>query len=133
MTVSDHDDQQAVRELLASRPAAEVPPDLAARVMARIDDDGPRWLDVLNWRLWTYRLAPVAVALLLAAALGSAPTPSSSSSSEIVEFDELVDAWTADDHADTVPMFTLFGQPDVTDDELLEAVLSAAPDEERWE
>ncbi len=63
------DEQRAVRVVLAARPNRDAPPDFAARVMANLDPAGS-WLDALDWRRWTFRLAPVATALFLVAAVG---------------------------------------------------------------
>ena len=54
--------QEAVAATLSSRPLAEVSPGVASRVMAAVEP-APAWLDMLNWRAWTFRLAPVAAAL----------------------------------------------------------------------
>ena len=61
--------QRCVAAVLASRPVAEAPLGFAVRVMADLEPV-PGWLDALNWRVWTFRLAPVAAALLVVAALG---------------------------------------------------------------
>jgi len=58
-------DQRAVREALAARPLAYARPDFARRVAQAIDADRS-WLDRLDFRAWTWRLAPVAAALSLA-------------------------------------------------------------------
>ena len=122
------EDHRLVMRVLTTRRDAPVPLGFATRVVASLES-GQGWLDALNWRLWTYRLAPVAAALLLVSILTLAPATSRTPA----EFAQLVDAWAADDNADAVPMFSVFWQQDVTEDDLLEAVLTADPDEPRWE
>ena len=85
----------------------------------------PGWLDALNWRVWTFRLAPVAAALMVVAAMGFGPTEAA----EPLEFSDLVAEWVVDEDAEGLPAFSLLWQDDVTDDTLLEAVLTANPDE----
>jgi predicted anti-sigma-YlaC factor YlaD len=60
------EDQRAVREALAARPILRAQPDFAVRVTAAIDADRS-WLDRLDFRVWTWRLVPVAAALSLVA------------------------------------------------------------------
>ncbi|MDP6582303.1 MAG: zf-HC2 domain-containing protein, partial [Vicinamibacterales bacterium] len=116
--------QRFVASVLSARPVAEAPPDFSRRVMASLEPD-TSWLDVLNWRVWTFRLAPVAVALMLVAALGFGTTEAA----EPLEFSELVAEWVVEDEAEGLPAFSLLWQEEVTDDTLLEAVLTADPDE----
>ena len=122
------EDHRRVMSVLTTRPDAPVPLGFATRVVATLGSD-QGWLDALNWRLWTYRLAPVAAALLLVSVLTLAPATSRTP----MEFAQLVDEWAADDNADAVPMFSVFWQQDMSEDELLETVLTADPDEPRWE
>jgi predicted anti-sigma-YlaC factor YlaD len=77
-------DQRLAREALAARPPLRAQPDFAARVAAAIDADRS-WLDRLDFRAWTWRLAPVAAALslvtwvVLQSAGAATDTPASSS------------------------------------------------------
>ena len=118
------DAQRHVAAMLSSRPAAEVPLGFAGRVMANLEPV-PGWLDALNWRVWTFRLAPVAAALMVVAVLGFGPTEAA----EPLEFSDLVAEWVIEDDAEGLPAFSLLWQEEVTDDTLLEAVLTADPDE----
>ena len=118
------DVQRRVAAVLSSRPVAEVPLGFAGRVMANLEPV-PGWLDALNWRVWTFRLAPVAAALLVVAALGFGPTEAA----EPLEFSDLVAEWVVKEDAEGLPAFSLLWQEEVTDDALLEAVLTADPDE----
>lgn len=57
-------DQGAVRRVLAARPALRAQPDFAVRVAAAIEADRS-WIERLDFRVWTWRLVPVAAALSL--------------------------------------------------------------------
>ena len=119
-------EQQVVRRALAARPAAAAPPGLAARVLAELDS-APHWTELLAWRTWTCRLAPVAAGLLAVAFIigrgaGASDPPAS--------VPELAAAWVAGEpEAGDLPAFALLGQEGVDGDRLLEALLSTAPDE----
>lgn len=116
--------QRDVAALLAARPDAAPPLGFATRVMAHLDAP-PTWLDVINWRRWTVRLAPVAAALLVVAAVGLGRAEAV----EPIEFSELVTDWVGEDDAAAPPGFSLLWQGEVSGDVLLEAVLTASPDE----
>jgi predicted anti-sigma-YlaC factor YlaD len=60
--------QQTVARLVRARPSADVPPGFAARVAARLDEP-ETWFGLAEWRAWTWRLVPVAVALFVVAAV----------------------------------------------------------------
>ena len=115
--------QDAVAAVLSARPAAALPLGFATRVMARLDGP-PTWLDVINWRRWTVRLAPVAAGLLVAAAVGLRPAEAV----EPIEFSDLVTDWVEVDDAAGPPALSLLWQEEVTDDALLEAVLTSGRD-----
>ena len=116
--------QRRMAEVLSSRPAAEVPLGFAVRVMANLEPV-PGWLDALNWRVWTFRLAPVAAVLMVVASLGFGPTEAA----EPMEFSDLVAEWVVEEDAQGLPAFSLLWQEEVTGDLLLEAVLTADPDD----
>ena len=121
-------EQTTARRVLTARVAAPVPPGFGARVLAAVHAD-PRWMDLLSWRTWTYRLAPVAAALLLMAGLvvrsAAVQPPPAAGGVEAV-----ADVWTygAEDGSE-LPAYALLGQDGVSGDRLLDAILSAAPDE----
>ena len=119
------DGQQAVAAVLASRPSSGASPAFINRVMAAVEPERS-WLDVLNWRAWTFRMAPVAAALALVAALGFGPTEAA----EPLEFVDLVAEWVVEDDAETLPPFALFWDDAVAEEALLEAVLTASSDEQ---
>ena len=115
--------QDDVAAVLSARPDAAAPLGFATRVMARLDGP-PTWLDVINWRRWTVRLAPVAAALLVVAGVGLGPAEAV----EPIEFTDLVTDWVGVDDAAESPALSLFWQEEVSDDTLLEAVLTSGPD-----
>ena len=116
--------QRDVAAVLSARPDGAPPLAFATRVMAHLDGP-PAWLDVIDWRRWTVRLAPVAAALLVVAVVGLGPVEAV----EPIEFSDLVTDWVGVDDAAGPPAFSLLWQEEVTEDTLLEAVLTASPDE----
>ena len=116
-------DQDDVAAVLSARPDASPPLAFATRVMAHLDAP-PTWLDVINWRRWTVRLAPVAAALLVAAGVGLRPAEAV----EPIEFSDLVTGWVEVDDSAGSPALRLLWQEEVTDDALLEAVLTSGRD-----
>ena len=92
------DAQRAVRRLLAARPPAPAPLGFATRVMANLPArepvSGAAWLDVLNWRAWTLRLAPLAGALFVGAAVGLGSTSGEAGAPEL---SDVVTAWVAEE------------------------------------
>ena len=119
-------DQRAVREVLSMRTDADVPPGLAARVVNQ-EHVWPGWVNVLRWRTWSFRLAPLAAGLLL---FGVANTRSASAPEQIVGLSELTESWAFGAQAEEGrPTFTLLGGDDVGGDLLLDAILGAEPDE----
>ena len=92
--------------------------------MARLDRP-PTWLEVIDWRRWTVRLAPVAAAIAVVAAVELGPAEAV----EPIEFSDLVTDWVGADDAATLPSFSVLWQDEVTDDTLFEAVLTAGPGE----
>ena len=121
-------DQKTARRLLAARVDAPVPAGFAARVLSAVQE-APGWMDLLSWRIWTYRLAPVAAALLLMAGLVARSTANQTPSAA-GNVEEVVDIWTyGAAEGGELPAYALLGQDGVSGDRLLDAILSAAPDE----
>lgn len=117
------DAQAAVVAVLRSRPASAVPAGFAERVAARLTAEGG-WLGLADWRVWTFRLAPVAAALALVAVLaGSRAAESTFSLTSVVE------TWAAGDRASGRPAASLFWQADVPGESLLVTILTSGPDE----
>lgn len=114
--------QQDVVAALRARPEVAPPADFLERVRSRIAAE-TGWLGMANWSVWTYRLAPLAAALLLVATLGSDRMASDTPAS----LTDALEGW-AESPAPTTPVTALFWQPDVTGDSLLQAVLVSSPD-----
>lgn len=58
--------QRLVSNILRSRPSARLSPHFAASLASSLDD-ATGWLGMLDWRAWTFRLVPTALALALVA------------------------------------------------------------------
>ena len=69
------DEQRLVANVLRSRPAL-VPSAAFSRRLASRLDEASGWLGILDWRTWTFRLAPVAAALAIAALLAGTSSTS---------------------------------------------------------
>ena len=108
--------QREVAHLVRSRPAAPVPLGFAARVSARVAED-LTWFGMAEWRAWTWRLLPVAAALLVAAAWLSASSVSSTVSRQASV------STVATAASDTAPSAVLW-EDNVTSDQLLLTVLT---------
>ncbi len=142
--------QRAVRERLAARPAAPVPLGFATRVMATLPDTSRRawerparrepaaapagWLDALNWRAWTLRLAPVAGALFVGAVIGLGPSTEVAEAG-VSDYSDVVTAWVAEgtdgeaeDPAAADTLAQLWQEAaGTTDDLLLDVLLATDP------
>jgi hypothetical protein len=112
---SELDDQSVVAAVLASRPRPDVPADFLSRVNARIDETAG-WFGLVDFRLWTLRLAPAAAALALIAVLWPTTASSSSASSPV----------SAEPSATFSPASATDWQQDVSADALLDAALQPA-------
>ena len=131
------DDQRQVRDLLASRGDAPVPAGFLEQVRSSMDtltdparDSSPdvcaEWIDMVRWRVWSYRLAPLAAGLLV---LALAATENETGSQLEVGLPELTASWAfGDEDAARQPAFTVWGRDGVTSNELLDTVLSVEPD-----
>ena len=104
--------QRAVADLLRARPAERVFPAFAARLAQRLDEDAG-WFGLLDWRVWTIRLAPVAAALALAAYLTAGVQPATSVSLE---------EW-AVSHAGSSSAASLLWDAEVSSDAVLQEML----------
>ena len=132
--------QRAMRELLAARPAAPVPVGFATRVMANLKEREASpvagWLDALHWRTWTLRLAPVAGALFVGAAIGFGPSTEVAEAG-VSDYADVVTAWMAEETADSeipeaapVDTVTRIWQDaaETTDDLLIDVLLATDPE-----
>lgn len=118
-------EQRAVRRALAARAAAPAPAGFAARVSSQVQV-GPRWTDLLAWRAWTYRLAPVAAGLLVVTFLTARDAAQPDRPAGVPE---LAATWVAGgSDAAALPAFALLGEEGVSGDLLLDALLSSDPE-----
>jgi anti-sigma factor RsiW len=111
------EEQRLVSEILRSRPALAPSAAFARRLASRLDD-ASGWLGILDWRTWTFRLAPVAVALAIAALFaGTSSTPEASTAT--------LDAWTRS-VAEPSSVASAVWQEGTSSDALLETMLTGA-------
>ena len=133
------DAQRAVQAWLAARPEAQAPLGFASRVMASLPEREAiaaiGWLEALNWRAWTLRLAPVAGALFVGAALGLGPSADIAESGA-PDYADVVTAWATEgttddgggDPAAVDAVARLWqGDGETTDDLLIDVLLGAGP------
>jgi hypothetical protein len=117
-------DQRDVAAVLRARTPWPASPQLGPRVAAALDAArGDAFLDVVNWRVWTGGLAPVAAALALAAFLGSGTNGATETPTESAQAS--FDTWVQSGAAGTPA--AVFLQPSVETDTLIETVLTGAP------
>ena len=145
------DAQRAMRVLLAERPAAPVPVGFAARVMANLPDTSREpfarparrepvtaagWLDAVNWQAWTLRLAPVAGALFVGAAIGLGPSTEVAEAG-VSDYADVATEWMAEETADGEVLETTSADAmarlwqdaeETTDDLLIDVLLATDPD-----
>ena len=146
------DAQRAAREVLAARPETPVPLGFATRVMADLEAASPRtrarparrdvgplagWLDAVNWQAWTLRLAPVAGALFVGAAIGLGPSTEAAETS-VSDYTDVVTAWMAEETTDSeVPEAAAIDAvariwqdaDETTDDLLIDVLLTVDPED----
>jgi hypothetical protein len=106
------DTQRDLAAWLRSRPVDRVSEQFAARLAARLDDDGG-WLGLADWRAWTLRLTPVAALLAAFVFLGSVQTDTA------LTLDDW--AFSADD-ASSAASWLL--ESDVSPDALVESIVT---------
>ncbi len=145
------DAQRAMRVLLAERPEAPVPVGFATRVMANLPDASREpfarparrkpataagWLDAVNWQAWTLRLAPVAGALFVGAAIGLGPSTEVAEAG-VSDYADVVTEWMAEETADGEVLETTAADAmarlwqdteETTDDLLIDVLLAADPE-----
>jgi anti-sigma factor RsiW len=111
------DEQRLVAGILRARPALVPSAAFAVRLASRLDEVSG-WLGILDWRVWTFRLAPVALALALAALFtGTASTPDGSTAT--------LDAWTRS-VAEPSSVASAVWQDGTSSDALLETMLTGS-------
>jgi hypothetical protein len=114
-------EQDEVAAILKSMPPPDVRGDFVARVNARIDATAG-WFGLADFRAWTLRLTPAAVALALVAILWSTPAASTTPTASTTP--------AVSTPAATAPAFSPASssdwQQDVSGDAMLEAALAPA-------
>lgn len=120
-------DQSDVARVLASRSETPVPAWFAARVAARLEDEGG-WFGVVDWRWLSVRVAPVAAALLLAAAVVvERGTSQATVQANAVSWSQAMESWAGGDTGRT-PATAVLWKQDVSDESMLLTVLAAPAD-----
>jgi anti-sigma factor RsiW len=110
-------EQRIVSAILRSRPALEPSPAFARRLASRLDD-ASGWLGILDWQTWTFRLAPVAIALAIASLFtGNGSTADVSTAT--------LDAWTRS-VAESSSVASAVWQEGTSSDALIETMLTGA-------
>ena len=115
-------DQRAMRELLQSYPVEGARLGFDTRVMAAIRAEKTSWLDNLDFRRWTWRLAPVAAALAIAVI---AVSQTDTSSELTVEETAVV----ASNNTDDLPVSSALWSESVSGSALLSLMLTANADD----
>lgn len=113
------DAQVAARRALLARPIAPVR-DLSAAIRAKLDAEQP-WIERLNWRRLSLRVAPIAAVLtLLALVIVQAADPAAA---------RTADTTTANTSTTDHTVASALWSGEVDDDQLLTLFLSAHPDD----
>ena len=115
---------RAVRFVLGSRPEASLPVGFEVRLASRLADSS-RWLPRTDWRLWAFRLAPVAAAL---AVIVGAVSGRFAQEPRYPDLSQILQTWATGEQPQTTPVSAILLQPQVSKDSLLAAVLMAKPD-----
>ena len=113
------DDQRAAIAMLRARPPLQAHPSFSAAVMARLESEAS-WLDILDFRRWTWRLAPAAGALLAATWLllaGTSAGPQTAQTAAETPF------------APELPVSAALWQDSVSDTSVLSLMLRASADD----
>jgi Putative zinc-finger len=111
------EEQRLVAGILRSRPPLGLSATFVARLASRLDETSG-WLGILDWRTWTFRLAPVALALAIASLFGgSAPTTETSTAT--------LDTWTRS-VAEPSSAASAVWEEGTSSDALLETMLTGA-------
>jgi hypothetical protein len=113
--------QEFSRRLLVQREGVEASPAFSARVLASLESR-ESWLDALDFRRFTWRLAPVTAAAALIAYLWAGPSATESLASDLTAL-PVSAALMSEEVADTdVVSLLLFSNPDDPLAEALEEV-----------
>lgn len=107
------EEQRQIRTMLAARPAMAASPALRVRVREAVERERT-WTAVIDFRRWTWRLVPVAAAVVLLTIVGIQST--GGTASETAELDDL-------------PVSAVLYASDVSDASALTLMLRADADE----
>jgi len=122
-----HEAHLLVRQTLATRPAAAVPPAFAARVIARARRQQPDWIQSADWRWWTQALLPVAACLAVAAVLANGTAgpgpPLAAPPAVAADLQAAVEEW--EQGGDSAPG-AAYLRRDVSDEDVLASMLNAS-------
>lgn len=114
------DAQAAMRALLVSRPPVGASASFRARVRQAVEAEArPSIAELLDFRRWTWRLVPVAAAMVIAATLGLVQTTAPIA----------VDDGLMTDTAAALPVSAAIYSTNVTDESLLGLLLGASADD----
>jgi len=114
--------QTEVRALLAARPALDASSAFRVRVRQALEPEAgraPSLAELLDFRRWTWRLVPVAAAMVVATAIGLA-TPLAETDADVVAMTEA---------AAELPVAAALYSTNVTDESLLALMLTASADD----
>lgn len=122
------EDQRAAHAMLASRPILPAR-DLSAAIRATLEAETPSgWLGLIdrlniNWRVWSFRAAPVAAALAVVATLAVRSIDTTGSATATATTD------TASASDSTTPVVSALWSGDISEDTLFNLFLTAHPDD----
>jgi hypothetical protein len=125
------EDQRAAHAMLAARPILPAR-DLSAAIRATLDAEAPSgWLGLvdrlnINWRLWSFRVAPIAAVLAVVATLAVRTVDTSNAANTATVATDTTTA-SASDASSTV--VSALWSDDVSDDTLFNLFLTARPDD----
>ena len=111
--------QREVVAVLRSRPLAPVSAMFSQRLASRLDEVSG-WFGIADWRIWTFRVAPIAAAIALMALLTSGPARTQTSSPITI------DEW-ARSGLDSTSVSSMLWQKEVTPESLLESMVTGRP------
>lgn len=124
------DAQSPVAAVLGSRPVSVVPVGFDERLAARLAAERS-WVGLADWRVWTFRLAPLAAAAALAAFVwpGPARETRAGETAPVASLTAVMETWATGEGAGGRPAASILWQTEAPDDTVLLTVLTAAPDD----
>jgi anti-sigma factor RsiW len=114
------EDLRLVRGVLGARPRADLPPGFEGRLASRLDVPWT-WVSAADWRRWTYRLVPVAAALVLLAGVFRG---TSVETDGYPQLPQVLRTWALGDQAAGEPPSAILLEEGASTDSLLEAILT---------